>query len=83
MVLDALFYRLRNAGPWRDLPEGFGPWRTIAALRTEVLDLALLAVLKHAAGVRAEPLFPLRDLHGVDVEVFGDLLHCLDPFEGF
>lgn len=28
-VLDALFYRLRNAGPWRDLPEGFGPWRTI------------------------------------------------------
>ena len=29
MVLDALFYRLRNAGPWRDLPDGFGPWRTI------------------------------------------------------
>jgi len=29
MVLDALFYRLRNAGPWRDLPESFGPWRTI------------------------------------------------------
>ncbi|MBE2286357.1 MAG: IS5 family transposase [Prosthecobacter sp.] len=29
IVLDALFYRLRNAGPWRDLPEGFGPWRTI------------------------------------------------------
>jgi len=29
LVLDALFYRLRNAGPWRDLPDGFGPWRTI------------------------------------------------------
>lgn len=29
MVLDALFYRLRNAGPWRDLPDEFGPWRTI------------------------------------------------------
>lgn len=29
MVLDALFFRLRNAGPWRDLPDGFGPWRTI------------------------------------------------------
>lgn len=28
-VLDALFYRLRNAGPWRDLPESFGPWQTI------------------------------------------------------
>jgi transposase len=29
MVLNALFYRLRNAGPWRDLPACFGPWRTI------------------------------------------------------
>lgn len=29
LVLEGLFYRLRNAGPWRDLPECFGPWRTI------------------------------------------------------
>jgi transposase len=29
LVLEAFFYRLRNAGPWRDLPEKFGPWRTI------------------------------------------------------
>jgi transposase len=29
MVLDALFFRLRNTGPWRDLPEAFDPWRTI------------------------------------------------------
>lgn len=29
LVLDGLFYRLRNAGPWRDQPECFGPWRTI------------------------------------------------------
>lgn len=28
-VLDALFYRLRNPGPWRDLPERFGPWKTV------------------------------------------------------
>jgi len=27
--LEALFYRLRNAGPWRDLPAEFGPWETI------------------------------------------------------
>jgi hypothetical protein len=25
VLLEALFYRLRNAGPWRDLPEHFGP----------------------------------------------------------
>ena len=29
LLLDALFYRLRNAGPWRDLPERFGPYSTI------------------------------------------------------
>ena len=30
LILDALFYRLRNCSPWRDLPvEKFGPWQTI------------------------------------------------------
>jgi transposase len=29
VVLDALFFRLRNCGPWRDLPEQYGPWQTI------------------------------------------------------
>lgn len=29
LIVEALFYRLRNAGPWRDLPQEFGPWRTI------------------------------------------------------
>jgi len=28
-VHDALFFRLRNVVPWPDLPDGFGPWRTI------------------------------------------------------
>ncbi|WP_422321789.1 transposase, partial [Prosthecobacter sp.] len=29
LVLDGLFYRLRNCGPWRDLPPQFGPWETL------------------------------------------------------
>ncbi len=29
MVIEAIFYRLRNSGPWRDLPVEFGPWQTI------------------------------------------------------
>lgn len=29
LLLEAFFYRLRNAGPWRDLPGHFGPWSTI------------------------------------------------------
>jgi transposase len=29
LVIEALFYRLRNSSPWRDLPCEFGPWQTI------------------------------------------------------
>jgi transposase len=29
LVLEALFYRLRVSGPWRDLPDSFDRWRTI------------------------------------------------------
>lgn len=29
LLLEALFHRLRNDGPWRDLPERFGPWSTV------------------------------------------------------
>lgn len=29
IVIEAIFYRLRNSGPWRDLPSEFGPWQTI------------------------------------------------------
>lgn len=29
LILDSLFFRLRNCGPWRDLPTQHGPWQTI------------------------------------------------------
>lgn len=29
LLLEALFYKLRNPGPWRDLPAEFGRWRTV------------------------------------------------------
>lgn len=29
LVIEALFYRLRVDGPWRDLDGSFGPWQTI------------------------------------------------------
>ena|SRR5579871_6427197 len=28
-VLDAIFYRLKNACSWRDLPKDFPPWETV------------------------------------------------------
>lgn len=28
-ILEGVFYRLRNAGPWRDVPSEYGRWRTL------------------------------------------------------
>lgn len=30
-VLDGMFWRLRTGAPWRDIPERYGPWKTIYA----------------------------------------------------
>jgi transposase len=27
--LDAIFWILRTGAPWRDVPEEFGPWKTV------------------------------------------------------
>jgi len=28
-MIDAIVWRLRSGSPWRDLPEEFGPWKTV------------------------------------------------------
>ena len=28
-MMDAILWRLRTGSPWRDLPEEFGPWKTV------------------------------------------------------
>ena len=30
-VLEAIVWLLRTGAPWRDLPDSFGPWRTVAS----------------------------------------------------
>lgn len=30
LVLDALLWLARTGAPWRDLPERYGPWRSVA-----------------------------------------------------
>ena len=29
LFLDAVIYRLKTGVPWRDLPERFGPWKSV------------------------------------------------------
>jgi len=56
VVLDALFYRLRNCGPWRDLPVQYGRWQTIygwhRALARNGIWLALLKGFVRKTGSR-------------------------------
>jgi transposase len=33
MVIDALLWLAKTGAPWRDLPERFGPWRTVVTRR--------------------------------------------------
>jgi transposase len=28
-VLNAILWRLHTGAPWRDVPEGYGPWQTV------------------------------------------------------
>ena len=49
MVLDGILWILRTGSPWRDLPEEFGPWKTVWTVfdgwnRDGVLDRLLLTL---------------------------------------
>lgn len=53
LLLDGMFWLLRTGAPWRDLPERYGPWKTVwrrfhewrASGRLSAVRLALLAQL--------------------------------------
>jgi transposase len=52
-MLNAMLWVLRTGAPWRDLPEGYGPWQTVYSRfrlwqRSGVLE-RLLARLQQAA----------------------------------
>lgn len=50
MILDALFFQLRNCGPWRDPPPQYDPWQTIYGWhRTFALHRLWLMLLKSFA----------------------------------
>ena len=54
LLIEALFFRLRNDGPWRDLPEKFGPYSTVhywfSRWAREGLWTVLLAAFAKKAG---------------------------------
>ena len=66
LVLDALFYRLRNCGPWRDLPTQYGPWQTIYGWhRTFARNGLWLTLLKSFARKVGSPVVLVDGTHVV------------------
>jgi len=57
-MLDAMFWLARSGATWRELPERYGPWKSVATRfyrwRDSGLFARLLTVLQAAADARGE-----------------------------
>jgi transposase len=76
IFLEALFYRLRNSGPWRDLPAAIGPWNTIYGWfrlwAANGLWARLLKIVAKSGGVVClvdAPIFPFIRVAATHAEV--------------
>ena len=52
-IINGILWKLRTGAPWRDLPEEFGPWKTVATrfyrwCAAGVFDRALAALQQEA-----------------------------------
>ena len=70
-MVNAILWRLATGVPWRDLPERYGPWRTVYSRfrrwqRAGVWDRAL-AALQAAADANGELDWSLHFLDGATV----------------
>jgi transposase len=71
LVVNAILWRLATGVPWRDLPERYGPWRTVYSRfrrwqRAGVWDRAL-AALQTAADATGDLDWSLHFLDGTTV----------------
>ncbi|MFF3060384.1 IS5 family transposase [Streptomyces sp. NPDC057909] len=53
-VIDGILHRVRTGVQWRDLPERFGPWKTVYE-RHRSVDSTAMRAHQHAAGARRTP----------------------------
>ena len=67
MIIDGILWIMRTGSPWRDLPEEFGPWRTVWDLFNKW----------NADGTLDEILSRLRTMY-VDAGEIDEELWCID-----
>jgi len=66
-MLDGILWILRTGAPWRDLPQGFGPWATVWDLFDQWTNDGTLDAI----------LCRLRSA-GIDAGLIDDQLWCID-----
>ena len=71
LILDALLWLAKTGPPWRDLPERFGPWRTVATrfyrwIRSGLWD-RILAELRRIADAASGIDWQLHMVDGTSV----------------
>jgi transposase len=53
-VVNGILWRLRTGAPWRDLPAGYGQWKTVHDRLTKMRQTGLLDRLLEALQVRLD-----------------------------
>ena len=66
-MVDAILWRLRTGTPWRDLPEEFGPWKTVYNHFDKWSSNGIIDKIKQRLLQR------VVDEHGLDTELW-----CVD-----
>lgn len=80
VMLNAIFYMVRNGCPWRNLPHDLPPWQTVyTQLRRwrkdgtwEALNAALVKAMRQAAGREEAPSAAVIDSQSVKTREGGD-----------
>jgi transposase len=70
-IIDALLWLAKTGAPWRDLPERFGPWRTVAThfyrwTRSGLWE-RILAELRRMADAKSDIDWDVHMIDGMNV----------------
>jgi transposase len=82
-ILNGILWVLRTGAPWRDLPERYGPWRTVASRIYRWQRAGIWAQLFSAVQAQADAQGQLNwDLHDIDGTIIRAHQHAAGAKKG-
>ena len=82
-IINGILWMLRTGAPWRDLPERYGPWRTVASRCDRWQQAGIWSQLLAAVHAQAEGHGPLHgDVHGIDGPMIRAHQHAAGATQG-